>query len=61
VRFDGDAAFALQIHRVQHLRHHLALAERAGHFKQTIRERGLAVVDVRNDAEIPDSLRIHAV
>ena len=60
VGFDSDAALAFQIHRIQHLRHHFALAERARHFKQTVRERGLAVVDVRNDAEIPDSLGIHA-
>ena len=30
MRFDGDAAFALEIHRVEHLRHHLALRKRAG-------------------------------
>ena len=60
VRFDGNAAFALQIHGVEHLRHHLALAERAGYFKQPIGQGGLAVVDVRNDAEIADSLGIHA-
>jgi len=41
-------------------RYHFALAERARYFKQTIGQCGLAVVDMRNDAEIPDSLGIHA-
>ena len=60
VGLDGDAALALQVHRIEHLRHHLALAERARDFEQTIGQRRLAVVDVRNDAEISDSLGIHA-
>ena len=37
VGFDGDAALALQIHGVQHLRHHFALRKRAGGFQQTDR------------------------
>ena len=60
VSLDGDAALALQVHRVQHLRHHFALRQRAGHFQQTIRQGRLAVIDVRNDAEISDSRGIHA-
>src|ERR1700731_2928323 len=44
-RLDGDAA--------------LALGERAGHFEQAVRQRGLAVIDVRDDAEIPYELRVH--
>jgi hypothetical protein len=57
--FDGDAALALEIHRVEDLFMHFARGKRAGHFQQTIRERGFAVVDVRNDAEIPYELWIH--
>ena len=58
---DGDAALALQIHRVEHLRGHLALAQRAGQFQQAVGQRRLAVVDVRNDAEISDVLGIHGL
>ncbi len=58
---DGDAALALEVHRVEHLRLHLALAERAGKLQQAVGQRGLAVVDVRDDAEIPDVLGIHGL
>ena len=39
--FDGDAALALQVHRVEHLLHHFALGQRAGHLEQAVRQRGL--------------------
>ena len=58
-RFDGDAALALQVHRVEHLRAHFALGQRAGQLQQAVGQRGFAVVNVRDDAEIPDVLRIH--
>ncbi len=58
---DGDAALALEIHRIEDLRHHLALRQSAGNLKQTIRQRGLAVVDVRNDRKIADEFGIHSV
>ena len=51
---DGDAALALQLHRVEHLILHLALFDRVAFLQQAVRQRGLAVVDVRNDAEITD-------
>jgi len=38
---------------------HLALGERAGEFQQAVGQRGFAVVNVRNDAEIADVLGIH--
>ena len=56
---DGDAALALEVHRVEHLRRHFALAQRAGQLQQPVGQRGLAVVDVRDDAEIPDVLWVH--
>src|SRR5271156_5492676 len=58
-RFDGDAALALEIHGVEHLRLHLTLSERAGELEQTVGQGRLAVVDVRNDAEIADVLGVH--
>ncbi len=49
VGLDSDAPLALQIHGVQHLFHHFALLQRAGGFEQTVGERRLAVIDVRDD------------
>src|SRR5580658_5092988 len=57
--FDGDAALALQIHGVKHLFMHLALRKRARHLKQTVREGGLTVVDMRDNAKIAYELRVH--
>src|ERR1700690_3525688 len=59
LRLDRNSALALQIHGIEHLRGHLTLREGAGQLEQTIRQRRFAVVDVCNDAEIPDVLRIH--
>ena len=58
---DGDAALALQVHGVEHLLHHFALGEGAGDLEQPVGQRGLAVVDVRNDREIADEFAIHGV
>jgi hypothetical protein len=38
---------------------HFALGERASHFQQAVGKRGFAVVDVRDDAEIPYESWIH--
>src|SRR5262249_34769962 len=56
---DGDAAFTLQVHRVEDLLVHFALRERTGHFKQAGGQGGFAVVDVRNDEQISDELWAH--
>ena len=60
-RFDGDAALALEIHRVEHLLHHLALRKRPGDFEQPVRERGFPMIDVRDDGEIAYECRVHEV
>ncbi len=52
LRLDRDAALALQVHRVQDLLLHLALLEAAAQLDQAVGERGLAMVDVRDDREI---------
>ncbi len=57
--FDGDAALFLQIHGIEHLRGHFALAERAGQLQQAIGKRRLAMVDMRDDAEVADEAGIH--
>ncbi len=51
---DGDAALTLDIHRVEILRAHETRINGPGDLQDPIRERGLAVVDVRNDAQIAD-------
>ena len=56
LRLDGDAALALDIHRVEHLLLHLARFEPAGELDQPVGKRRLAVVDMRDDGEIADIL-----
>ncbi len=51
---DRDAALALQVHLVQVLGPHVAALHRVGDLEQPIGQRGLAVVDMRHDAEVPD-------
>ncbi len=58
-RLDGDAALAFEVHGVEDLFVHFALRERAGHFEQTVGERGLAVVNVRDDTEVSNELGVH--
>ena len=54
VGFDGDAALALEVHGIEHLRLHFARGERSGEFQQAVGQRGFAVVDMRDDREIAD-------
>jgi len=51
---DGDAALALDVHRVEVLCAHETRVDGAGQLQDPVRERGLAVVDVRNDGKVPD-------
>ena len=51
---DGDAALALDVHVVEHLLRHLAVAQRAGELDQPVGEGRFAVVDMRNDREVAD-------
>jgi len=59
LRLDGDAAFLLQIHGIEHLRLHLALGQAAAKLDQAVRQRGLAVVDMGNDGKIADQILGH--
>jgi hypothetical protein len=49
MRFDCDAPFTLQIHRIQDLIGHFALCERTGSLQKTIGQRGFAMVDMRDN------------
>jgi hypothetical protein len=55
---DGDAALALDVHPVQVLGPHLAIGHHAGELQHAVGQRGLAVVDMRNDAEVPDNAQV---
>src|SRR5277367_14413 len=59
MRLDSDAALPFEVHGVKHLRMHLARGERAGQLQQPVRERGFAVIDVRDNREIADKLAVH--
>src|SRR5277367_3835991 len=59
MRLDSDAALPFEVHGVKHLRMHLARGERAGQLQQPVRERGFAVINVRDDREIADKLAVH--
>ena len=49
---DGDAALALDVHRVEHLLHHVALLDGVGELENAVGKRGLPVIDVRDDREV---------
>ncbi len=51
---DGDAALALDIHGVEQLSLHVALGHGARELEDAVGQRGLAVVDVRDDGEVAD-------
>jgi hypothetical protein len=52
LRLDGDAALALDVHRVENLLLHLALGQAPADLDQPVGQRRLAVVDVRHDGKI---------
>ena len=54
IGLDRDAALALDVHRVEQLRLHVALVNGMGELKDAVTDRGLAMVDVRNDREVAD-------
>ena len=57
---DRDPPLTLEIHRIEHLRPHVALRDGVCQLEDAVRERRLAVVDVRDDREIADVLLVHA-
>jgi len=60
VHLDCDPTLFLEIHVIKHLRRHLPLVKGASLLKQSIRESGLAVVNMSDNAEIPN-VRPHEV
>ncbi len=60
VRLDGDAALALQVHRVEDLVDRLLGVHRPGQRQQPVGQRRLAVIDVGDDREVTDERETHA-
>ena len=54
---DGNAAFAFEIHPVEELLLQIADGDRSGQFEQPVGQRGFAVIDVRDDAEVADQFK----
>ena len=54
---DCDSTFALNVHAVQILSTHVAVANNSSELKHAVSQGGLTVVNVRNDAEIADLAR----
>ena len=56
---DRDAPLALEVHRVEVLRPHVAGVDGAGELEDAVGERALAVVDVGDDREVADAGEVH--
>ncbi len=56
LRLDGDAPFALQVHRIEHLRLHFARLQAAAQLDEAVSQCRFAVVDVSDDGKVADVL-----
>ena len=54
IGLNRNAALALDIHGVEQLRLHVALVDGMGKLEDAVTDRGLAMVDVRNNREVTD-------
>src|SRR5262245_10995717 len=61
MRLDRDATFAFEVHRIENLILHFPIGDRAGTMQQSIRQRCLAMIDVRDDAEIANMRCVHPI
>ena len=52
VGLDGNPLLSLQVHGIEQLVLLVSLANSVSEFQQTVRQRGLTVVDVGNNGEI---------
>ena len=57
--FNGNAPLPLQVHAVQHLFGHFALVQGTGKFQQSVRQGGLPVVNVGDDAKVANVFYFH--
>ena len=56
---DGDALLALEVHAIEELGVHLAIGDCAGKLQQAVRQGGLSVIDVRDNAEVANVVDCH--
>src|SRR5262249_23699427 len=54
LHLDRDATLTLELHRVEDLVAHFALLDSVGHLQKPVGKRRLAVVNVGNNAEVPN-------
>ena len=54
LRFDSNAALALQVHGVQHLSFHLSFTKATTMLNKTIRKGRFTVIDMRDNRKISD-------
>ena len=59
VQLDGDSPLPLQFIGVQHLIPHLTAVQGGGGFQEPVGQRGLAVIDVGDDAEVANEVGPH--
>ena len=59
VSLDRDSSFTFQVHTVEDLRFHFSVTQGSGRFEETIRQGGLAVVDMGDDGEVANTRWIH--
>ena len=57
LRLDGDAALTLDVHPVQVLGAHIPIGDHTGQLQHPVGQRRLAVVDMGDDAEVPNQRR----
>ena len=59
VRFDRDAAFLFEVHRIEELiMGQVALFDRSGRFEQSVGKRGFPVVDMSDDRKVSDMFEV---
>ncbi len=56
LRLDGDAALALEVHRVEHLGLHFPGIEAAAFLNEAVGQRRFAVINMSDDGEVADIL-----
>jgi hypothetical protein len=54
LRLDRDAPLPLDIHIIEYLGQHLAARQKTGLLYDPVRQRGLSVIDMRNNTEVAD-------
>jgi hypothetical protein len=59
--FNGDAFFPLQVHIIQYLVHHIPFADGFGMLQQSVGQGAFTVVNMSDDAKIPDILHVNAL